>query len=249
MPHGTRTFQIDFDFLDHRLLIQCNDGSASDVALRPRSVADFYRDLMAKLAELGLAVRIFRRPSELEDTTPFDQDEAHDAYDAEYAERCWRVIARTACVFQEFRARFIGKSSPVHFFWGAFDLAVTRFSGRTAPEHPGGVPNLPDWVAREAYSHEVSSLGFWPGGTALPEAMFYSYGYPEPDGFADARVRPGAAYYNEKLMEFVLPYDAVRRARSPEQALLDFAQSTYEAAADLGGWDRAALERQGEIQR
>jgi hypothetical protein len=243
MRHGTQTFQIDFDFIDHRLSIQRSDGRTESVALRPRTVADFYREVMLKLAQLELPVHIHNKPNELEDATPFDEDETHGTYDADYANRCWRVIGQAACVFQQFRARFIGKSSPVHFFWGSFDLAVTRFSGRRAPPHPGGVPNLPDPVAREAYSHEVSSLGFWPGGKALPSPLFYSYAYPEPAGFSAAKVGPQTASYHPSLREFILPYDEVRRARSPDGALLDFAQSTYAAAADLAGWDRASLER------
>lgn len=243
MWHGARAFQIDFDFIDHRLVIRCSDGGATDVALRPRSVADFYRDVMNSLARLGLSVRIHPKPNELEDATPLDQDETHAAYDPEYAARWWRIAAQAACVFQTFRARFLGKSSPVHFFWGSFDLAVTRFSGRRAPPHPGGMPNLPDWVAREAYSHEVSSFGFWPGGGPTPFPLFYSYAYPEPAGFAAAAVAPAAARYHDGLREFVLPYDDMRRAPNPDAVLLEFAQSTYAAAADLGGWDRAALER------
>jgi Family of unknown function (DUF5996) len=243
MRHGARTFQIDFDFIDHQLLIRCSDGGTTSVALRPRSVADFYREVMSKLAALGLPVRIYAKPNELEDATPFEQDEAHAAYDPEYAARWWRIMAQATCVFQEFRARFLGKCSPVHFFWGSFDLAVTRFSGRTAPPHPGGMPHLPDWVAREAYSHEVSSLGFWPGGGPTPFALFYSYAYPEPAGFAAASVAPATARYHDGMGEFVLPYDDVRRARTPDAALLQFAQSTYDAAADLGGWDRLSLER------
>lgn len=248
MRHGARTFQIDFDFIDHQLVIAASDGRQARVALRARSVADFYREVMQQLETLGLPVHICKKPNELEDATPFDVDEAHAAYEPEYAARCWRVIAQSACVFQQFRARFVGKSSPVHFFWGSFDLAVTRFSGRRAPPHPGHVPNLPDWVAREAYSHEVSSLGFWPGGGAAPFPLFYSYAYPEPNGFASAAVQPAAASYHAGLREFVLPYDAVRTARFADAALLEFAQSTYAAAADLAGWDRSSLERQPEME-
>lgn len=243
MPHGARTFQIDFDFVAHHLLIAVSDGRRAMVPLRPRSVADFYAEVMQQLNALELSVRINPRPNELEDALPFAEDEVHRAYDAEYVERFWRVMAQTTRAFQQFRARYIGKSSPVHFFWGSFDLAVTRFSGRRAPRHPGNVPNLPDWVAREAYSHEVSSLGFWPGGSAVPFPLFYAYAYPEPNGFARANVRPDAAEYHDGLHEFVLPYDDLRNARSPDAALLDFAQSTYEAAAELGGWDRALLEQ------
>lgn len=243
MRHGEHTFHVEFDFTDHQLVIATNDGRTAVVKLRPRSVADFHRELMQRLDVLNLPVRIYPRPNELEDATALDEDEVHRSYDSEYVRRWWRATALTTCVFQEFRARYIGKSSPVHFFWGSFDLAVTRFSGRRAPEHPGNVPHLPDWVAREAYSHEVSSLGFWPGGGATPFALFYSYAYPEPNGFAASPVKPDAATYQSVLREFVLPYEEVRRARSPEAALLDFAESTYASAAELGGWDRSALEQ------
>ncbi len=243
IPYGSRTFQVDFDFLDHRLLLQTSDGSVRTMSLTPRSVADFYRKVSAMLVELDLKVDIHTTPSELPDPIPFDLDEQHAAYDADYANRFWRTLVQADRIFKEFRARFIGKSSPVHFFWGSFDLAVTRFSGRRAPEHPGGVPHLPDWVAREAYSHEVSSCGFWPGNEQFPEPAFYSYAYPEPEGFGSARVAPDAACYHPDLKEFVLPYEAVRKAASPDEMLLDFLQSTYEAAADLGGWNRKELER------
>lgn len=211
--------------------------------LRPQPTAGFYRDVMSSLSKLGVPVRIYTTPNELPDPIPFDTDEVHGSYDSEYVNRYWRVLVQTERVFEEFRARFIGKCSPVHFFWGSADLAVTRFSGRTAPPHPGGVPNLPDWVAREAYSHEVSSAGFWAGSEQYPEAIFYSYAYPEPAGFAAAPVSPSAAHYSDKLREFVVPYADVRAAPSPETALLAFLQSTYEAAAELGAWERGALER------
>jgi len=243
IPHGGRAFQIEFDFIDHRLLIQTSDGAVRTLALRPRSVADFYRELFATLAELGLAVTIHPMPNEVADAIPFDQDEQHASYDAEYANRCWRVLMQTDRVLKEFRSRFVGKCSPVHFFWGAFDLAVTRFSGRPAPAHPGGVPHFPDWVAREAYSHEVSSCGFWPGGGPLPQPVFYAYAYPEREGFSRAVVRPAGARYDTTLREFVLPYDDVRQAASPDEVLLEFVQTTHEAAANLARWDRAALER------
>ncbi len=246
MRHGRRTFQIDFDFLDHRLLIQSSDGGQATILLTARPVADFYAAVMNKLDELGLPVHIHTKPNELEDATPFNEDETHAAYDPEYATRWWRIVAESACVLQQFRARFWGKTSPGHFFWGSFDLALTRFSGRRAPPHPGGVPNLPDWVAREAYSHEVSSCGFWPGGDAAPFPLFYAYAYPEPEGYRSAPVRPSAATYHAGLREFVLPYDEMRRAKSPETVLLEFLQSTYEAAAELNSWDRAALERNQE---
>jgi len=243
IPHGARTFQIDFDFIAHRLVVQTSDGGNGGLPLQPQSVATFYRRLMEELARLDLRVRIHASPNEVADPIPFARDEVHAAYDADYANRFWRALVEADRVFKAFRARFVGKCSPVHFFWGAPDLAVTRFSGRRAPRHPGGVPHLPDWVAREAYSHEVSSCGFWPGGGAVPDAAFYAYAYPEPEGFAAAAVRPGAAYFSEALREFVLPYEAVRAAADPDATLLEFLQTTYEAAATLGGWDREALER------
>jgi hypothetical protein len=187
-------------------------------------------------------VNIHKIPNEVPDAIPFDRDESHSAYDPDYANRFWRILVQADRVFKQFRARYAGKCSPVHFFWGAPDLAVTRFSGRRAPEHPGGVPNLPDSVVREAYSHEVSSCGFWPGGGAVPYPAFYSYAYPEPEGYSTAPVRPAGAFYSSELREFILPYDVVRQSQSPDEALLEFLQATYEAAADLGGWDRASLE-------
>ena len=241
--HGTRTFQIDFDFIAHQLMIRSSDGGAGNVPLQPQSVATFYKRLEEAMGKLDLPVNIHMKPNEVADPIRFDRDEVHAAYAPEYANRFWRILVQVDRVLQQFRARFIGKSSPVHFFWGAPDLAVTRFSGRPAPEHPGGVPNLPDWVAREAYSHEVSSCGFWAGGGAVAYPAFYSYAYPEPRGFAEAAIRPGAAFYSTDLREFVLPYDAVREAESPDDTLLEFAQTTYEAAANLAGWDRNALER------
>lgn len=242
IPHGTRSFHIDFDFVEHQLRIESSDGAARSLPLRAQPVADFYHELLATLGQMGLPVRIHPMPNEIPDAIPFDQDRLHAAYDGEYANRCWRAMLQAERVLERFRARYGGKCSPVHLFWGGFDLAVTRFSGRRAPEHPGGVPNLPDWVAREAYSHEVSSCGFWPGGAALPAPVFYAYAYPEPPGFASAAVRPGAAYYHAQLHEFVLPYDEVRQAQSPDDMLIDFFQSTYEAAANLGNWNRAELE-------
>jgi hypothetical protein len=240
--YDPRIFQIDFDFIDHRLLIQTGDGAVRSMALKPRSVADFYRDLFAQLAELDIVVTINTTPNELADGIPFEHDEEHRSYDADYANRFFRALLQADRVMKEFRARFKGKCSPVHFFWGSFDLAVTRFSGRKAPEHPGGVPHLPDWVAREAYSHEVSSCGFWPGNEMLPYAAFYAYAYPEPAGFDKSIVRPAAAYYHTGLHEFILPYDTVREASSPDATLLEFLQSSYEAAAELAKWDRPALE-------
>jgi Family of unknown function (DUF5996) len=242
IPYETRVFQIDFDFLKHVLVISTDDGARREIGLFPRSVADFYGEVMRVLSELGLAIRIDELPNEIADAIPFSKDQTHASYDPDYAERHWRVLLQANRVFHTFRTSFIGKCSPVHFFWGSFDLAVTRFSGRSAPLHPGGVPNLADDVAQEAYSHEVSSAGFWPGNDALPYPAFYSYAYPEPEGFKTAPVRPAEAFYDETLREFILPYDAVRTAENPDQALLDFLTTTYEAAAKAGNWDRAALE-------
>src|SRR5204863_1746982 len=241
IPYGSRAFEIEFDFTRHELRIITTEGDERVIMLQPQSVANFYREVMDNLRELGVEVRIGMKPNETLEAIPFDHDEKHAAYDLEYANRFWRVLLQTDRVFKEFRADFCGKCSPVHFFWGSFDLAVTRFSGRRAPPHPGGVPHLPDSVAREAYSHEVSSLGFWPGNAMMPEPIFYSYAYPEPKGFPEAKVQPAAASFNPQLKEFVLPYEAVRQAASPDQTLLDFARSTYDAAATLGEWDRAAL--------
>lgn len=243
IPFAPRSCQIDFDFIDHRLAINVSDGRQETMALCPRPVADFYGELMAKLAALGLGVTINTTPNELVDGIAFEKDFTHAAYDARYANRLWRALVQADRVLKVFRSRFIGKCSPVHFFWGSFDLSVTRFSGRTAPEHPGGVPHCPDWVTREAYSHEVSSCGFWPGGGTVPYPVFYSYAYPEPAGFGAAALRPVGAVYESTLGEFILPYDEVRRAPSPDALLLDFLQSSYEAAARLGHWDRPALER------
>jgi Family of unknown function (DUF5996) len=242
IPYGEREFQIDFDFIDHALLIQTSDGETRRLALEPRSVAEFYDALMAALAEAGIHVRIYGRPNEVANPIPFREDRAHAAYDADYAQRFWRVLLQADRVFKQFRTRFGGKVSPVHFFWGSFDHAVTRFSGRTAPPHPGGIPNLPDPVTREAYSHEVSSAGFWPGGSGVDYPAFYSYAYPAPAGFATTPVRPEAAFFHKQLGEFILPYDAVRTAPAPDALLLDFLQTTYEAAANAAKWDRAALE-------
>ena len=242
IPHGLRMFQIDIDFLDHRLIVQASDGSVGGFPLQTESVAVFYRRLMGELARLGFPVKISKRPNEVPDPVPFDRDEAHASYDPEYANRFWRVLVQSDRVFREFRSRFIGKCSPVHFFWGILDLAVTRFSGRVAPLHPGGILNLPDRVAREAYSHELCSCGFMVGGP-VRDATFYSYVYPEPSGFAAASVRPVEALYSDKLQRFLLPYDAVRESETPDATLLDFLQTTYEAAAMLGDWDRTALER------
>lgn len=243
IPHDTRTFQLDFDFLAHRLVLLCSDGQAGGFALQPQSVASFHRQLMRELARLGLHVDIHAYPNEVEDPVRFDRDDTPRPYDPEYATRYWRVLVQADRVLKIFRARFIGKCSPVHYFWGAPDLAVTRFSGRPAPTHPGGIPHLPDWITRDAYSHEVSSAGFWAGGGPVADAAFYSYAYPEPAGFADATVQAEAAFYHRELREFLLPYETVRQARDPDAMLLGFLQATYDVAADLGRWDRASLER------
>lgn len=243
IPYGNRTFQIDFDFINHQVTIQSSDGGMAGFSLQPQSVAAFYGRLKDEMAKLDLHVNINQKPNEIPDPIPFDQDETHKAYDQVYANRFWRVLVQADRVFKEFRARFVGKCSLVHYFWGAPDLAVTRFSGRPAPEHPGGVPHLPDRVAREAYSHEVSSCGFWPGGGPIAYPVFYSYAYPEPSGFTSAPVKPNAAFYSKDLREFILPYDVVHAAESPDETLLDFLQTTYEAAANLANWDRNFLER------
>jgi hypothetical protein len=241
IPHGNNIFEIRFDFIDHDLRILKSDGAIRVLKLCPQSVAKFYEELMKALTELDLPVKIDLVPNEIQNPIPFDRDEEHRSYDAEYANRFWHVLVQADRVFKDFRSDFCGKCSPVHFFWGSFDLAVTRFSGRPAPPHPGGIPHLPDAVTREAYSQEVSSLGFWPGGDPLPMPVFYSYAYPEPTGFAQAKVRPDAASYHPKLHEFILPYDAVRTAGLPDDVLLDFARSTYDAASTLAKWDRSAL--------
>ena len=243
VPYREKSFEIFFDFIGHRLVIETTDGSQAQLLLEARSVADFYHEVMASLKTVGIDISIYTLPSEIPDAIPFEQDTVHQAYDPDYANRFWRALVQVDRVFKTFRARFIGKCSPVHFFWGSFDLAVTRFSGREAPPHPGGVPNFPDWVAREAYSHEVSSAGFWPGGSGVDYAAFYAYAYPAPEGFSEYTIQPDGAAWSSELGEFLLPYDEVRRADSPDEVLLDFLQSTYVAAADLGSWDRAALER------
>ncbi len=242
MPHGRLTFQIDFDFVDHQLRIDVSDGRRASLALQPRSVAAFYAELMGRLRALGLEVKIWPVPVEIAEPIPFEEDEVHAAYDPLRVNRFWRALAQIDQVFYEFRSRFLGKASPVHFFWGSFDLAVTRFSGRPAPPPPSN-PNIPDSVNREAYSHEVSSCGFWPGNGGFGQAAFYCYAYPQPAGFADAAVAAPGAHYDATIGEFILPYDAVRQAASPREVLLDFLQQTYAAAADLAAWDRTLLER------
>ena len=243
IPYGARSFQIDFDFVDHVLWLRTSDGQFRQLILRPMMVAEFYADLFIALVKLGIDIRIRTMPCEIADGIPFDQDSTHKAYDRDYAHRFWRVLLSAHEVLAHFRTGFLGKTSPVHFFWGSFDLAVTRFSGRRAPRHPGGVPHLPNAVAQEAYSHEVSSAGFWPGGGGpVDYAAFYSYAYPAPEGFSAASVKPAAAFFSKELGEFLLPYDAVRLASDPDAALMEFLQSTYDAAADLAKWDRKALE-------
>jgi Family of unknown function (DUF5996) len=243
IPYGERTFDIAFDFIDHRLLVETNAGGMETLALRPMSVSDFYSELMHRLKNLEIDVHIWTMPSEIENAVPFEQDRTHAQYDRVYAQRFWRALLQADRVMKAFRARFIGKVSPVHFFWGSFDLAVTRFSGRAAPPLTAPAPNVAAWVMREAYSHEVSSCGFWPGNGGYGRAAFYVYAYPEPPGYGDARLHTAEAFYDRDLGQFILPYDAVREARDPDALLLGFLQETYEAAAELAGWDRQALER------
>jgi hypothetical protein len=250
IPYAANSFELTFDFLHHRLLVDVSDGRQKVLRLGPGCVAGFYEAFLKALGELGIEVKVIPLPNEIPNAIPFTKDEEARPYDEKAVLRFWQVLQQSSRVFQLFRTGFIGKDSPVHFFWGSFDLAVTRFSGRPAPLHPGGIPNLPDWVTREAYSHEVSSAGFWPGGPGLEYPVFYSYAYPAPDGFADAKVMPPEAFYGRVFSEFIFPYDAMRSASDPERALLEFLHSTYEAAASLGGWDRKALERpQGQIGR
>jgi hypothetical protein len=238
IPYHSEIFEIEFDFLAHRLQIHTSRGQSSSLVLESRSVADFYREFMAALESLGIGLKIWPMPVEIPDPIHFDHDHVHASYDSEYANRFWRILVAVSAIFAEFRARFIGKSSPVHFFWGSFDLAVSRFNGKRAPERPGA-----DSITREAYSHEDISAGFWPGSAPGTDAAFYAYAAPEPPGFSKSAVRPAPAFYSAKLSEFVLMYDDVRRADSPRAALLDFLQSTYESAANLAAWDRSALER------
>jgi hypothetical protein len=242
IPDGDGSFEIELDFIDQVLRISKNDGATRQFALAGHSVASFYAQLLATLAEIGIRVAINEMPNELPDPTSFSRDTLHASYDAEAVRRFFQILTDADRVFKQFRTGFIGKASPVHFFWGSFDLAVTRFSGRRAPRHPGGVPHLSDAVACEAYSHEVSSAGFWPGSGEIDYPAFYSYAYPEPTGFRSTRVKPDAAFFSEALGEFILPYDAVRLSGDPDQALLDFLRSTYEAAANAAKWDRDALE-------
>ena len=237
IPSEIGVFEIEFDFIDHKLIVRTSGGLEKTLPLAPRTVADFYADVMSLLASMGISVKIWPMPVEIPNPIRFDEDRTHASYDPEYANRFWRVLASADTIFKEFRGRFIGKCSPVHFFWGSFDLAVTRFSGRRAPERPGA-----DRITREAYSHEVISGGFWPG-TGDVDAVFYAYAAPEPSGFAKAPVSPKAAFYSAQMSEFFLPYEAARQSASPRESLLGFLQSTYEAGATLGNWDRAELER------
>jgi hypothetical protein len=242
MYYDDRLLQIDFDFISHLLLFETADNPIKTVTLRPCSVAEFYQEVMATLRSLGISITIWTTPVEIQERTPFEHDKKHKSYDPEYVQRFWRILTQTNRVFSKFRSRFIGKDSPVHFFWGAFDLAVTRFSGRTAPAHPG-VPYVARFVMVEAYSHEVSSCGFWPVGGAISEPAFYAYSYPEPPGFKEYAIQPKEAFYDAQMGEFLLPYDVIRTADSPDDVLMAFLQSSYEAAATCGKWNRDALER------
>jgi len=246
MPHRGRTFDVLFDFTHHHLHIETSDGRTETLALQPMTVADFYAAFMQALRRLGIDVRIWTMPSEIENAIPFEQDRTHAQYDPAYVQRFWQAVVQAHRVMTEFRARFIGKASPVHFFWGGLDLAVTRFSGRTAPPLKGETPNVAKRVMDEAYSHEVSSCGFWPGNGGYGRAAFYVYAYPEPAGYGDTKLKTAEAAYDTKLGQFILPYDAVRQANDPDALLLGFLQETYEAAADLAKWDRAALERKSK---
>ena len=241
MPTGYEILEIEFDFIGHRLVARTSRGAEGTLPLKPQTVADFYRAAMDLLNSMGVIVKINEMPNEVSNPIRFSQDQTHAAYDPDAAHRFWRALLQVDRIFKLFRSGFMGKASPVHFFWGSFDLAVTRFSGRPAPIHPGGVPGLPDVVTREAYSHEVSSAGFWPGNEGFPQAAFYSYAYPEPAGFRNRAVTPGA-YFDATLGEFILPYDTVRVAADPDALLLDFLSTTYVAAADAGAWNRSALE-------
>ncbi len=238
IPYGGETFEILFDFIEHVLFIQKSDGKAETLCLSPKSVSQFYSEVMATLRSMDVAVKIWTMPVEIPDPIPFDKDQTHASYDPDYANRFWRTLVSADAILKEFRGRFIGKASPVHFFWGSFDLAVTRFSGRRAPEIPGA-----DRITREGYSHEVSSVGWWPGDKLVKGPTFYAYAAPEPLGFPEAPVRPATASYNTELSQFLLSYDDVRGAASPREALLEFCQTTYEAAATLGKWNRAELEK------
>ncbi|MEM6674203.1 MAG: DUF5996 family protein [Planctomycetota bacterium] len=242
VPHGQEGFDIEFDFQGDELRLRTTTGERRTISLEPRTVADFHEAVLGEMESVGMPVEIHPIPSEIADAIPFHEDTVHAAYDPEHARALWRALLDASRVMQGFRAGFRGKASPVHFFWGSFDLAVTRFSGRPAPDHPGGMPNFPDDVAREAYSHEVTSCGLWPGNREAPTPIFYSYAYPTPEGFADAKIAPDAAFWLAELGEFAVPYDAIASADDPEGELLAFFESTHAAAADLAGWDRDSLE-------
>ena len=247
MPGGAGTFEVELDFIDHQLRIHCSSGGNAAMRLVPMTVADFFRRYLELLRQAKVGIKLNPLPMELPDVLPLDRDTTHASYEPDAARRCWEVLARVDLVLKRWRGRFLGKSSPSHFWWGAFDLACTRFSGREAPPHPGGVPNCPDFVTREAYSHECASVGWWPGTAGiLEEPAFYAYAYPEPEGYRDARMAPTDAYYHQAFREWILPYDTVRSAGNPERMLTTFCESTYRAAAELAGWDRAALERHQE---
>jgi len=243
IPYQALTFDVTFDFIDHTLLIETSNGSSEAFALQPMSVAAFYSEFTTRLRRLGIEAKVWTMPCEIPDAVPFQEDCDHAAYDPAYARRFFRVLVHTNRVFNSFRSQFLGKASPVHFFWGSFDLAVTRFSGRPAPPHPGVAPNLANWVMREAYSHEVSSCGFWPGNGGYGRAAFYSYAYPEPPSFSGAKLCVPGGFFDQQLKEFILTYDAVRQAEDPDRTLMEFLQETYAAAADGAGWDRGALDR------
>jgi hypothetical protein len=247
IPYGGESFQIDFDFIDHTLILQTSRGEIETIALGPRTVADFHEEVMGRLRGLGLETRIWTMPVEIPDAIPFEKDRVHASYDPDYVHRFWRILVQVDRLLTRFRSQFLGKVSPVHFFWGSFDMAVTRFSGRAAPRLVSKSPNLGAWVMEEAYSHEVSSCGFWPGNGGFGKAAFYSYAYPEPPDFASAPMSLDATYYDRSLGQFILPYDAIRQAKSPDDDLMHYLRSTYEAASTLGQWDRAALERAGSF--
>jgi hypothetical protein len=249
MPYESSGVSVDFDFIDHTLVASRDDGRTWTTPLAPRSVADFYQSYMSGLRSIGVDVRIWPVPVEIANPIPFAEDETHASYDADAVQRFWRALAQADRLLQIFRGRFVGKSSPVHFFWGSFDLACTRFNGAVAPQHPGGIPGLADWAVREAYSHCCISAGWWPGTTGGPvaEPAFYAYAYPEPEGCPTAPIQPAAGNYNAQMHEWVLAYEAVRNAADPDRDALDFFQSTYEAAANLAGWNRAALERKTAV--
>jgi hypothetical protein len=245
MPHGNRAIAVELDFISHELIVRADDGAGHSFPLKAMTVADFFAQYLDALRNLGIDPAIYASPVEVETAIPFARDSKHASYDPEAAHRCWQILLNTHRVMKRFRGGFTGKQSPVHFFWGSFDLAATRFSGRRAPKHPGGAPHCPDWVMVEAYSHECSSCGFWPGGGETLQPAFYAYAYPEPPGYAQRVVEPVAARYDSKAREFLLPYAALHAAPEPDEMLLRFFQTTYEAAADLGQWDRAALDRAG----